>query len=167
MDDRDDDFARYVAQRWPALLRIAIGLGCSADEAQDVVQSALVKCYVSWARVTRAENRDAYVARVLINAHRDAWRRRGARPTDVVADGAVPDRQRAYEAADLVHRALAGLTDGQRQALVLRYWLDLTEADIATALGVARGTVKSRLSRALAVLAENPDLHDHHEGSGR
>jgi DNA-directed RNA polymerase specialized sigma24 family protein len=72
----EDEFSEYVAARWPRLVRSAVLLGCSAAEAEDVVQTALTRCLVSWSRVQRADDRDAYVHRVLINTFTSARRRR-------------------------------------------------------------------------------------------
>ena len=63
----DDDFSQYVAARWPRLVRSAVLLGCNRVEAEDIAQTTLERCLLSWARVQRAEDRDAYVHRILIN----------------------------------------------------------------------------------------------------
>ena len=63
----DDDFSAYVGLRWPTLVRTALLLGCERHEAEDVVQAALLRCYLHWERVSRAERVDAYVHRVLLN----------------------------------------------------------------------------------------------------
>ena len=75
--ERDEEFARFVDERWPVLVRSAVLLGCTAPEAEDLVQTALVRCYVAWEKVSRAGNRDGYVYRVLVNCHHDSHRRRG------------------------------------------------------------------------------------------
>jgi DNA-directed RNA polymerase specialized sigma24 family protein len=83
--DRDEEFTRFVADRWATVVRAARLLGCSATEAEDVVQTALVKCYVAWPRVRRADDPDAYVYRILVNTHRSALRRMSSReaPADL------------------------------------------------------------------------------------
>ncbi|WP_205474053.1 SigE family RNA polymerase sigma factor [Nocardioides sp. SYSU D00038] len=160
--DRDEDFSAYAEARWSALVRSAVFLGCSVEEAQDLVQTALLKCYVGWSRVARADDRDAYVFRVLVNALRDSRRRRwwGERATDEVPERGVPDATGDVDRADAVHRALAGLSPVNRDVVVLRYFAHLSEAQTAAALGIARGTVKSRLSRALAQLSLDDHLLD-------
>ena len=75
--DRDDEFSAYVAARWPRLVRSAVLLGCSHAEAEDLVQTALERTLVHWRRVRRADDRDAYVHRILLNSFRSA--RRAAR----------------------------------------------------------------------------------------
>ncbi|MBB6629393.1 SigE family RNA polymerase sigma factor [Nocardioides sp. KIGAM211] len=161
-DGRDAEFSEYVAARWPRLVRSAVLLGCSPVEAEDVVQVALTRCLVSWSRVRRADDRDAYVHRVLINTFTSTRRRHWTREHPV-AD--VPDRQHvddtaAYDDADAVSRSLKRLTPEHRTVVVLRYYSHLTERQMATVLGIRPGTVKSRLSRAMRLLADDPQLSD-------
>ncbi|MCX6399105.1 MAG: SigE family RNA polymerase sigma factor [Propionibacteriales bacterium] len=147
------DFSAYVAERRPRLVRTAVLLGCPSADAEDVVQSALLKCYRSWRRVVRANHPDAYVHRVLVTTLYDARKRRwnGELPTDDLPEAPGADPQWAEGLA--VRRALVAMSPEHREVLVLRYFADLTERDTALALGVAPGTVKSRTSRALAALA--------------
>jgi RNA polymerase sigma-70 factor (sigma-E family) len=155
-----DDFGEYAAARWPRLVRAAVLLGCSPHEAEDVVQSALVRCLVHWSRVRSADDRDAYVHRVLVNTLADTHRRRSRSelPSPFVPERAVADATRAVDDRDALDRSLSRLSADQREAVVLRYYLHLSEQQMAHALGVAPGTVKSRLSRALAALAADPAL---------
>ncbi|WP_270889052.1 SigE family RNA polymerase sigma factor [Pedococcus sp. 5OH_020] len=163
---RDDEFAAYVAARWQLLVRSAVLLGCALSEAEDVTQTALTRCYTRWDKVSVADDRDAYVYRVLVNCLRDSKRRRwwGERP---VADpeqhrarAPLFDNTDAVAAADAVARAVGGLSAEQRAVVVLRFYSHLSEAQTARALGIPAGTVKSRMSRALATLASNPHLAD-------
>jgi RNA polymerase sigma-70 factor (sigma-E family) len=160
--DVEGDFTAYVAAHWPRLVRAAVLLGCTPAEAEDVVQSALERCLGRWRRVSGAVDRDAYVHRVLINTFTSARRRRwtGERPTAHLPDDAVPDGTSVIDDADALMRALDRLGRDQRTAVVLRYYAQLTEAQMATVLGVAPGTVKSRLARALSALAADPSLGD-------
>lgn len=157
---QDDELAAYVAQRWPRLVRTAVLLGCDPAEAEDVVQSALERCFRHRDRVLRADDRDAYVHRVVATTFTSSRRRRwtGERPTAILPERATDDATADVDTADAVLRSLDRLSHDQRAAVVLRYYAHLTEEQMATALGVARGTVKSRLSRALAALAADPDL---------
>lgn len=163
---RDEDFSAYMGSRYGALVRSAILLGCTQPDAEDLVQTTLARCYVSWPKVSRADNRDAYVYRMLVNALTDSRRRRwwGERPTAVLpeppksADQADP--MGALDTADAVEHALSGLTPEHRRVVVLRFYAHLTEAQTADALGVAVGTVKSRTSRALDALARSEHLND-------
>lgn len=159
---RDEDFTEYVVARWPRLVRSAVLLGCSPAEAEDVVQTALTQCLVSWSRVQRADDRDAYVHRVVINTLTSSRRRRwtGERAVEVLPEGTYADGTCAVDDADALLRSLSRLTPDQRAAVVLRYYADLTESQMAAVLGVAPGTVKSRLSRALKILADDPHLSE-------
>ena len=159
----EDPFTDFVGARWARLVRSAVLLGCSTSEAEDVVQSTLEKCYANWARVERARDRDAYVYRILVNTFRASRRRRwtGERPTaSVLEHGAVADPTSDVDAVDAITRALAQLPQDQRIAVMLRYYAGLDERLMADALGVAAGTVKSRLSRALSALALDPSLEE-------
>lgn len=154
------EFTEYVAATWPRLVRSAILLGCSPTEAEDVVQTALTKCLVHWSRVRKADDRDAYVYTVLVNTFTSSRQRRwwGERPTEVLPEVAVADATEASDLGDAVRRCLDRLPADQRTAVVLRYYVHLTEAQMAEVLRVAPGTVKSRLSRALKVLAADETL---------
>lgn len=159
-DPEADEFGEYVAARWPRLVRAAALLGCSPHEAEDVVQSALTRCLVKWSRVSRADDRDAYVHRIVVNTFIDHRRRmwRHEVPTERLPDRTEADGSLAVIDQIGVDRALAGLVEDQRIAVVLRYYLDLSEAQMAAVLGVAPGTVKSRLSRALTALGADANL---------
>lgn len=157
---RNDEFSEYVAARWPLLVRSAVLLGCSPADAEDVVQAALVRCLVHWRKVEQADDRDAYVHRILVNTFTSSRRRHWTREhaTSVMPETASLDHTVAIDMADAVLRSLDRLNRDQRTAVVLRYYAHLSEQQMATVLGVATGTVKSRLSRALKVLAEDPHL---------
>jgi RNA polymerase sigma-70 factor (sigma-E family) len=160
--DRDEEFARFVDERWPVLVRSAVLLGCAPPEAEDLVQTALVRCYVAWDKVSRAGNRDAYVYRVLVNCHHDSHRRRWwrERPTEKLPEIPDDDRTGQVDDADAVRRALSRLSPAHREVVVLRYYAHLGEQQIADALGIAPGTVKSRLSRALTQLSSDLDVSE-------
>lgn len=147
------DFSAYVADRRLRLVRTAVLLGCPSAEAEDVVQSALLKCYRAWRKVISADHPDAYVHRVLVTTLYDARRRRwnGELPTAELPDRPGEDAEWAVGIA--VRKALSTMTEDHREVLVLRYYADLSERDTALALGVAPGTVKSRTARALKALA--------------
>ena len=154
------EFDQYVAARRTALVRSAVLLGCPPADAEDVVQAALLRCFRHWRRVQGADRPDAYVYRVLVNTLRDDRARRwhDERPTDT-----LPDRVEHPDHATglAVREALSRMDFGQREVLVLRYYADLSEADIAAVLGIAPGTVKSRASRGLHALAADESLRSH------
>lgn len=160
--DRDAEFSEYVAIRWARLVRSAVLLGCSLPEAEDVVQAALTRCLLNWSKVRSADDRDAYVHRVLINSFTSGRRRRWVteRPVAVVPEGHHDDDTARYDDGDVMQRSLGRLNPDQRAAVVLRYYANMSEHQMAVVLGVAPGTVKSRLSRALKALAEDPQLSD-------
>lgn len=167
---RDTEFGEYVAARWTRLVRAAVLLGCSPHEAEDVTQTALTRCLVKWSQVQRADDRDAYVYRVLVNTFTDSRRRRwnAERPTEELPElTSADDRSETDDVHDrhTLDRALANLGADQRAVVVLRYYLHQTEAQMAETLHVAPGTVKSRLARALAAMAIDPALADHPSGS--
>ncbi|MEU7756873.1 SigE family RNA polymerase sigma factor [Micromonospora sp. NPDC049101] len=164
---RDEEFSTYASKRWPALVRAAVLLGCTMPDAEDLAQTALMRCYVSWLKVTKADDRDAYVYRILVNSHRDSRRRRwwGEIPASAVPERAEADATTRVDAADAVSRALAGLSRANREVVVLRYYAQLSDQQIAEALHIARGTVKSRLSRALAQLSADANMSDLRGGS--
>lgn len=159
----DDDFAAYVTARWPRFVGAMVMLGCSAPDAEDIVQATLVKCYRSIERVRDAQDRDAYVHRALINTLRSAQRRRwhGELPTADLPEGLVDgDPNDAVETREVLHNALLRLPPAQRAVVVLRFYSHLDQQQTALALQIPTGTVKSRLSRALVTLAADPSLSD-------
>ncbi|MEP6761859.1 MAG: SigE family RNA polymerase sigma factor [Sporichthyaceae bacterium] len=158
----ESGFSPYMAARWPALVRSAVLLGSSRHEAEDLAQTTLIRCYTAWNRVEAAADPDAYVYKVLVNSLASSRRRRwwGERPTaDVPVADTSPDAADDLATRDALLAALAELPTTQRQVLVLRYYADLTESQVARVLGVAVGTVKSRASRGLKHLAESPHLN--------
>lgn len=156
----DDEFAAYLTARWPRLVRQARLLGCSPADAEDVAQTTLTQVYVHWRKVSRADNPDAYVHRMLVNAFLATKRGQKGREhaSDQLPDGVVGDRTGAVDTADALVRSLSRLPDDQRIAVVLRHYGQLSEAEMASVLRVAPGTVKSRLSRAMKALAADTAL---------
>jgi len=154
-------FAEFVRTRWRDLVRAAIFLGAPPHEAEDLAQQTMVRCFSAWERVQAANNTEAYVYRMLLNQLRDARRTRWWRGrVDIEQDVTVVDGTEQHALSDAVDRALGGLSKDHREVVVLRYFVQLTEAQTASALGIARGTVKSRLSRSLAHLATSEHLID-------
>ena len=168
----DEDFAAWVRSVSASLHRTAYLLTGSRDSAQDLVQTALIKIYSAWPRRHDWDNRDAYARRVLVNTALSARRRRwaGERATADLPEprpAGRPDEIAAVAERDGLRRALLRLPLRQRTAVVLRHYLDLSEADTASALGCRVGTVKSLTSRALAALREQlEDLEDREDLRG-
>ena len=150
----DEEFAHFVAARSMALLRTAHLLTGDLGTAEDLLQTALLKTYRHWPRLTNREAPDAFVRRVMITSQASWWRRRRVREDSaaVVPEPAVADATRAADVRDELWRALARLPVRMRAVLVLRYWEDLSEAETARVLGCSAGTVKSQASRGLARL---------------
>lgn len=152
-----EDFRSFVAARSPALLRTAYMLTGNRADAEDLVQTALAKTYLSWDRIREREAVDGYVRRILVNTQTSFWRRRkiDERPTEVLPERAGRDETADHDLHDALWNALTGLPKRQRAMVVLRYYEDLTEAETAQLMGVSVGTVKSTTSRALAKLRES------------
>jgi RNA polymerase sigma-70 factor (sigma-E family) len=145
------DFEAFVVARRDALLRTAYLLTGNHHDAEDLVQSALVKVVPMWARIQ--DRPEPYVRKVLVRESVSRWR--GRRWREVTTD-VVPEATR-HDTADREDRIslledLRRLSPRQRAVLVLRYFDDLTEADTAAALGISVGTVKSHTRDALARL---------------
>jgi RNA polymerase sigma-70 factor (sigma-E family) len=155
-EDLDGDFSAYAAARLGALRRSAYLLCGDWHKAEDIAQTTLVKLYVAWARVRRAESIDAYARATLARVYLDDGRRRwrGERPTGNLPDTAVPDPSGASSQRLDLARALARLPPRMRAVIVLRCWDDLSIAETARALDCSEGTVKSQTSRGLAVLRQ-------------
>ncbi|HET7736075.1 MAG TPA: sigma-70 family RNA polymerase sigma factor [Nocardioidaceae bacterium] len=160
--EREADYVDYASARWSSLVRSAVFLGLGLDDAQDVAQTTLVRCFVSWRRVSRARNRDAYTYGMLLNVIRDRARRPSRREVpvaDAQQSGSI-DPGADLDIADAIHRALSHLNREQREVVVLRHMVGLTEVEVSQVLNVPVGTVKSRTSRGLALLALDSQLTD-------
>jgi RNA polymerase sigma-70 factor (sigma-E family) len=158
---RDDvGFRDYVATRSRALLRTAYLLTGNVADAEDLVQAALAKTYLAWDRIEDRGALDGYVRRANVNTHLSWWRRRRVEeyPTDEIPDQAVADHAGTSDLQDSMRRAVDRLPQRMRAAVVLRYYEDMTEAEVADVLGVSLGTVKSTVSRAVAKLRDDADL---------
>ncbi|MDG4820863.1 SigE family RNA polymerase sigma factor [Asanoa sp. WMMD1127] len=148
-----DGFADFVVSRSPRLLRTAFLLTRDWALAEDLLQTALARAWEAWTRIDG--DPEPYVRRILVNAYASAWRRRwrGELPTAELPEAAdAGDPQREFDDRDRMWRALGRLPRRQRAVLVLRYFEDLSEQEIAEALGCSVGTVKSQASRAMAKL---------------
>lgn len=138
-----------VRARLPALLRFGRALTGSAESGQDLVQDALERTLVAWNRIESQDDPEGYVRRVMVNRNISLWRKFGR-------EHPAPDvRQSGAEDAHFDHELWAALMElpaKQRAVLALRYYDDMSEVDIARALGCSAGTVKSQASKALAKL---------------
>lgn len=151
-NQRDDAFDEFATTAWPRLHRIGYLLTGDHHLAEDLAQAALVRTYSSWSRV-RASDAPAYARRVLLNLNIDRLRRKRVVEVGDAALDVVPVAGgSSVEDRDQIVRLLAALTERERRVVVLRHYCDLSEAAVAAELGIAPGTVKSALSRALAKL---------------
>lgn len=153
MAGNDEALRDFIADRRGPLLRSAFLLCGDVHEAEDLVQSTLVKVVLAGRRLDRIDNIEAYTRRTLmsvfISSRRRLWRREhphAAPPDNAAAPGGDVDMGLA------VRTALARVPPRQRAVLVLRYWEDLSVEETAQILGVSTGTVKSQSARGLATL---------------
>lgn len=152
-EDADEEFRRFVVDHRRSLLRSAYLLTGDHGHAEDLVQTALLKTYRHWARVSGRGDPTAYVRRVLVTTHTSWWRRLAAteQVLEVMPDlAAEPEQLRDDE----LLRALRTLPPRMRAVVVLRFYEDLSEAQTAELLGCSAGTVKTQTSRAMARLRE-------------
>ena len=150
MDRRDREFAEFAQTRSTALRRTAFLLCGDWQRAEDIVQTTLVKLYVSWHRVHRDGNVDGYVRTILTRTAIDEFRRAHRRREHLVDQPPeVPDGPTDSDKVIDVQRVLDQLPSGQRAVLVLRYWEDLSVTETAHTLRVSEGTVKSQTAKAL------------------
>jgi RNA polymerase sigma-70 factor (sigma-E family) len=158
----------FVRAQMPSLSRTAYLLTGSTASAQDLVQDTLLRLYQRRDWVLAADVPLAYARRALANQFVND-RRKPARREIILADvperHAAPDGSHAVVERDAMWRLLATLPDRQRAALVLRFYDDLPDAEIAEALGARIGTVRSLISRALSALRESPEMES--IGGGR
>ncbi len=152
-----DDYTAYVEGSWQRLFRTAFALTGDVRQAEELLQSTLVKVFVSWRKVSRADSRDAYVRRVMVNQATSGWRSRRNRaevlsPEPRRADDAVPSFDTDLATSDELWGLVQGLPARQRAVVVLRYYEDLSEREIGSVLGIAPGTVKSLAHAAMAKL---------------
>lgn len=152
-------FDEFVAARGQALQRTAYLLTGDWGLAEDLLQTALARAYPRWDRIV-SDDPEGYLRRVLVNTWSSWWRRkwRGEVPTGEMRETPTQDEYVAADRRDAVRNALARLPKRQRAVVVLRFHEDMTEAQVAAALGISVGTVKSQAAKALAKLREDAAL---------
>ena len=154
----EEEFDGFMRGRWPAMVRLAYALTGDAGHAEDLAQTAFARAYASWGRVLRAGDPDAYVRRIVINTHRSRFCKHRVTEelrgdlTDTVGAASQPGPERRSELLD----ALGRLGPRQSAVVVLRCWLDLSEAETAAALGCSVGTVKSQAPRTIRPSRPSP-----------
>ena len=168
MDERAEDLGAFIDARSGSLLRFAYLLTGDHDLAEDLLQNSLIKVYLSWNSIQDRGALEAYTRTVMTRTQLSWWRRPARREVLGVEpnERAVRDHLNVLEGTPVDERdelwlLLATLGPRQRAVLVLRFYEDLSEAEVARVLGCTTGTVKSQLSRGLARLrarmpAESP-----------
>lgn len=155
MDSRTEaEFAEFMRGRWSALVRLGYGLTGDERLGEDLARAALAKAYASWPRVLRAGDPDVYLRRIVLNGSIGKVRRRRGRerkPGDEAGPETVQPA-RVDDGRPALLEALMRLPAGQRSVVLLRYWMDMTEAQVAAVLGCSVGSVRNQASRALAGL---------------
>jgi RNA polymerase sigma-70 factor (sigma-E family) len=153
----EDAFTAFVHASSSSLLSTAFALTRDRQLAEDLLQTALARCYLAWSRI-RSEDPEAYVRRTLINSQRNVWRRR---LPALIWRAEVPDERgsRPFDDELVERRALldvvASLSPQQRAVLVLRYYEDRPDAEIAGLMGCSVGSVKRHASRGLRRLQQH------------
>ncbi len=147
-------FEEFAGTAWPSLYRYAYLLAGNHADAEDIAQQTLLKAHRSWARVKVAESPTAYLRRMITNTYLSQWRPKGRR-LEVLTNappepGHKPDR--GPEDRMVLWPHVKSLPPRQRTVIVLRYYEDLSEQEIADALGCSTGNVKSTAHHALKAL---------------
>jgi RNA polymerase sigma-70 factor (sigma-E family) len=150
-DDEREAFDEFVRARLPALLRFGRALTGSSAAGADLVQDALERTMMAWARLESRGDPEGYVRRVMVNRNISIWRKFGREHASAeIYDSGHEDHHFDHD----LWAALGTLPPRQRAVIVLRYYEDQSEADIARILGCSQGTVKSQASKALAKLRQ-------------
>jgi RNA polymerase sigma-70 factor (sigma-E family) len=145
------EFSEYVRVQRPALMRFATVLTGQTWLAEDLVSNVLGRAFERWDALAATARPHAYVRKMIVNEHL-SWRRRLRRIAHEVPDRAVADGTDDHAERDAMIARLAQLPRRQRAAIVLRYYVGLSDAEVAKELGCRESTVRSQISRALASL---------------
>jgi RNA polymerase sigma-70 factor (sigma-E family) len=164
------DLDAFLEARWPSLFRLACLLTGSPAEAQDLLQESMEKVCLRWSKISRTELPEAYVRRLMVNTL-VSRSRKPFRRHELFDGGETPGSVESPERAILERAAIwplvCALPVRQRAVIVLRYYEDLSEQQIADVLGCSTGSVKSQAHDALASLRRGVAASDRHEGVGR
>lgn len=157
----DEAVTRLFAAHYRPLVRLAALLLADRSMAEELVQDAYVKLHERWSRLRDPDRALGYLRTSVVNAARSAQRHRGVAERYLARWRPPPDAPSAEAGAlgtlehETVVAALRALPTRQREALVLRYYLDLSESEIADAMGISRGAVKSHAARGIAALRQS------------
>jgi len=149
-------FEAYYRERIAPTVRLAALLGC--EDPENAAQEAMVRLHARWPGLATDADATAFLRRIVVNLSRDQWRRsqlRRRKPRyDVAVTATVEDLAVVREEHREVLAGIARLSTRQREAVILRYWQDLAEAEIAAAMNTSAGSVKTHLSRAMRSLTQ-------------
>jgi RNA polymerase sigma-70 factor (sigma-E family) len=154
----DEALEQLYAAHWRRLVRLSVLLVHDLGTAEEVVQDAFVAVHGHWGRLRDPERALAYLRQAVVNRSRSTLRHRAVVDRHAARRTTAEDEPGADAAALVTDRraavldALRDLPERQREVLALRYYLDLSEAEISGALGISRGAVKSHASRGAAAL---------------
>jgi RNA polymerase sigma-70 factor (sigma-E family) len=164
---REDDIDTFLAARWSSLFRLACLLTGSATEADDLLQESLMKVCLRWTKISRTQMPEAYVRRMMVNTlvsrSRRPFRRRELLAGSVAAVAVASPENAVLDRAQ-VWTLVCSLPVRQRAVIVLRYYEDLSEQEIAAVLGCSTGSVKSQAHDALASLRRGVAALETEEG---
>jgi RNA polymerase sigma-70 factor (sigma-E family) len=159
--DADDAVTQLYAAHYASLVRLAALLVRHSGEAEEIVQDAFVAMHAKWRRLRDPDKALGYLRQTVVNRARSSQRRHAvadrhskatAAPAGAHVAPSAEQRALSAETRATVMAALDRLPTRQREVLVLRYYIDLSENDIADTLGISRGAVKSHASRGVAAL---------------
>ncbi len=152
--ERDVAYTEFVHAQWAALYRTAFLLTGDHQRAEDIVQTALMKLYLAWPRVASMSHPAAYARTMVVNQLTSWWRLRtnSERPTSNRTEQALPAFDEGLVEARALWTQVLALPPRQRAVIVLRYYEDRSEAEIAEILGISAGSVKTHAHHAMATL---------------
>ena len=164
-DQSPPDFAAFAASRSAPLFRSAYLLTADHDSAEELLQETLVRVCGRWRRVAAADSPEAYAHRIMINLANDRWRRwrRTAPLADLTTEPNPADQYQHADTRDQLIRALRTLPMGMRTTVVLRYFHDMTDSQIAATMGISPSTARSQVTRGLARLRDHLPASPTHE----
>jgi RNA polymerase sigma-70 factor (sigma-E family) len=154
----DEALTHLFGAHYRPLVRLAVLLLGDQGAAEEVVQDAYVRTHQHWRRIREPDQALSYLRTCVLNGARSALRRRGVARRYLDAAGPLPHAPSAESGAlgalehQAVLAALRRLPTRQREALMLRYYVELSEAEIAEVMGISRGAVKSHTARGVAAL---------------